>query len=148
MEIRECQKSDHVCQHIVEFCRSGWPEKRALSPEVKPYHTVSAELTVQVGLLFLGSRIVIPPPLRKTLLDRIHGSSGHQGITKCRELARQSIWWPGLSKALEETVHSCRECLKVRQRPQPSSQLHYHPCLGRKWQVISSSRITQSIYSS
>ena len=46
VEIRECQKSDRMCQHIVEFCRSGWPEKRALSPEVKPYHTVSAELTV------------------------------------------------------------------------------------------------------
>ena len=33
---------------------------RELPSEVKPYHTVSAELTVQHGLLLRGSRIVIP----------------------------------------------------------------------------------------
>ena len=45
------------------------------------------------------------------MLDRIH--TGHQGITKCRERARQSIWWPGLSKQLEEMVKCCTECCKV-----------------------------------
>ena len=89
-EIRECQKSDRACQHMVEFYRSGWPEKNALPVEVKPYYTVAVELTVQEDLLLRGSRIFIPPTLRKALLNKIH--CGHQGITKCRELARHSIW--------------------------------------------------------
>ena len=80
--IRECQKSEQVCQHIVQFCPSGWPEKNAIPAEVKPYYTVAAELTVHEDLLLRGSRIVIPPPLCKTLLRKIH--CGHQGITKCR----------------------------------------------------------------
>ena len=105
-----------------------------LPSEVKPYHTVSAELTVQHGLLLRGSRIVIPPPLRKKLLDKIH--SGHQGITKSRELARQSIWWPGLSKQLEDLIHNCERCLKAqRQRPQP---LNPTPLPSLPWQKVAS----------
>ena len=52
------------------------------------------------------------------MLDRIH--TGHQGITKCCERARQSIWWPGLSKQLEEMVKCCTECCKTQtQRFEP-----------------------------
>ena len=90
-EIKQCQETDRVCQQLMEFCQSGWPEKSALSPEVKPYFPVSAQLSVENGLLLRGCRIIIPPPLRKKLLNKIH--SGHQGITKCREMARQSVWW-------------------------------------------------------
>ena len=117
-EIRELQERDPVCQKLVEFCRSGWPEKRTLSADLKPYFCVSAQLSIANGLLLRGKRIIVPPPLRKTLLEKLH--SGHQGITKCRERARQSIWWPGLSKQLEELVLNCPECLRAqRQRPQP-----------------------------
>ena len=76
----------------------------------------------------------MPPPLRKTLLNKLH--DGHQGITKCRELARQSVWWPGLSKQLEELVLNCRDCLKVqRQRSQPLSPT---PLPQLPWQKIAS----------
>ena len=65
-----------------------------------------------------GNRMVIPPPLRKELLGRIH--DGHQGITKCRGRARQSVWWPGISKDLEELVQNCPECCRAqKQRAQP-----------------------------
>jgi hypothetical protein len=143
-EIRECQKYDHACQHMVEFCQSGWPEKNALPAEVKPYYTVAAELSVQEGLLLRGSRIVIPPQLRKTLLNKIH--CGHQGIAKCRELARQSIWWPGLSKQLEELIQNCRECLKAQQqRPQPLTPT---PLPALPWQKVASDLFewNQSVY--
>ena len=134
-EIRECQEADGVCQQIVEYCQSGWPrKKKALPPEVKPYFSVSAELSVQNGLLLRGSRIVIPPTLREKLLDKLH--SGHQGITKCRQLARQSIWWPGLAKQLEQLVQSCQECLKAQQqRPQP---LNSTPLPTLPWQKVAS----------
>ena len=101
-EIRQHQEADSVCQKIMHFCRSGWPHKNSLPSEVIPYYPVSGELTVENSLLLRGGRIVIPPLLRKTLLDKIHCS--HHGITKCCEMARQSIWWPGLSKELEQRV--------------------------------------------
>ncbi len=78
---------------------------------VKPYAHMAAELTVQNDLL-KGSRIVIPSSLHLEMLDKLH--TGHQGITKCRERARQSVWWPGLNKHLEKFVGNCHECCKHR----------------------------------
>ena len=45
---------------------------------------------------------MIPSALRLEMLDRIH--TGHQGISKCRERAKQSLWWSGLSQQLEELL--------------------------------------------
>jgi hypothetical protein len=81
-EIRECQEADEVFQQIVEYCRSGWPEKSSLPPELKPYYPVAAELTVQDGLILRGGRMVIPPPRRKDVLRKIH--TGHQTPSAAR----------------------------------------------------------------
>ena len=51
------------------------------------------------------------------------GHSGHQGINKCRQRARQAVWWPGLAKQLENLVTRCTVCRKnQQQRPQPLMQ--------------------------
>ncbi|ETX01927.1 MAG: hypothetical protein ETSY2_36450 [Candidatus Entotheonella gemina] len=133
-EIKQHQEADEACQQIVQFCQSGWPVKSSLSPEVKPYFPLSAELSVENNLLLRGGRIVIPPPLRKTYLDKIHGS--HLGITKCRERARQSVWWPGISKQLKELIQNCHKCLKAqKQRPQPLTPT---PLPTLPWQKVAS----------
>ena len=117
-EIRQLQAEDVACQTIAEYCQFGWPEKHTVDAVVTPYYPIAAELSVENGLLMRGCHIVIPPPLRKEMLARIH--TGHQGIVKCRERARQSVWWPGMSRELEELVKHCPECCKVlRQRAQP-----------------------------
>ena len=53
---------------------------------------------------------MIPLSLRGEILDRIHSS--HQGITKCRARARQAVWWPGMSREIEEIVRNCATCAK------------------------------------
>lgn len=79
---------------------------------------MAAELSIADGVLMRGNRIIIPPPLRQEMLSKIH--TGHQGITKCRERARQSVWWPGISTELENLVKSCPACCKAqKQRAQP-----------------------------
>ena len=65
-----------------------------------------------------NSRLVIPEPLQADILSRIH--EGHQGIVKCRAMAKTSVWWPGLSKQIEELIKACPICEKHKEvRPEP-----------------------------
>ena len=40
--------------------------------------------------------------------------SGHQGETKCLLLARQSVFWPGISRDIREMVKACEPCNKYQ----------------------------------
>lgn len=131
-EIKRHQKEDEVCQQITAFCETGWPDKHSATASIRPFLPMSAEFCIENGLLMRGNRIVIPPPLRRELLSKIH--TGYQGITKCRERARQSVWWPGVSKELEELVRNCPDCCKAqKQRAQP---LTPSPLPDLPWQKV------------
>ena len=114
-DIRQHQQQDEVCQLLVRYCQSGWPNKKQLPDIVKPYSSVAAELSVENDLLLRGCRIVIPTALRRDILEKLH--TGHQGIVKCRERARQSVWWPGLSTQLLQKVKDCSICCKEHSQP-------------------------------
>ena len=61
---------------------------------------------------------MIPSSLRMDMLDKLH--SGHLGIVRCRERARQSVWWPGLARQLKECVENCSVCrLNAKNRAEP-----------------------------
>ena len=79
-----------------------------LKGPLKAYWPYQSALSVQEGIIMYGNRMLIPSSLRLEMLDRIH--TGHQGIHKCRQLAKQSIWWPGMSQQIEDMVKSCRVC--------------------------------------
>ena len=109
-EVRLHQEKDCVFKQIVTYCREGWPEISHLQESVKQFYAVSGELAIQEGQLMRGSRLVIPDDMRAGVLTQLHAS--HQEITKCRERAKQSVWWPGPSTELAEIVRKCPECVK------------------------------------
>ena len=114
-EIKQHQANDAVCQQLSHYCQSGWPERKTLPAEIQPYSSVSSELSVEDGLLLRAPRlIVIPTALRQGVLDQLH--TGHQGIHKCRERARQAVWWPKLSKEMEDLVNRCQVCRRAQQQ--------------------------------
>ena len=89
-----------------------------LSQELKLYHNVAVELTEVNGIVLRGNRIRIPRELRSEMLARLH--TGHLGISKCRERARQSMWWPGMSTEIGKMIQKCDICNKHKpQRPEP-----------------------------
>ena len=111
-EIIQAQDEDAVCQKIKSFRQSGWPNKSELESVLKPYTIVKNELSIVRGILLKGKRIVIPSKLQIDILNRLH--TGHQGISKCRQLAQQYVWWPGISKALKNTILECPICCQYR----------------------------------
>ena len=116
--VRSHQESDSVCKQVVSYCLNGWPKKSEIQTSVKLFYSVAGELTIQGGLLMRGSRLVIPSEMQAKVLTQLHAS--HQGISKSRLRARQSVWWPGMSADLEKVVRSCTECAKNNPpRPEP-----------------------------
>ena len=59
-----------------------------------------------------GSQIVILKVLQEEVFEQIH--SGHQGLNKCKERARLSVWWPGITKSIEKYVNGCRTCCQFQ----------------------------------
>ena len=111
-EIKSSQQNDPICKHLTQFCLNGWPSSSKLSVEVKRYMPVASKLSVHEGLLMRNNRIVKPKPLQAETPIAIH--KGQQGITKCRECAKRSVWWPGLSKEVEAMVKNCSTCCKTK----------------------------------
>ena len=112
---------------------SQWPPQDRLSAALKPYWPHRSDFSsTPDGLLLFGQRIVIPAALRLQVLDQIH--TGHQGITKCRQRARQSVWWPGISAHLQAHVENCQTC--ARQRMQPVEPLITSAMPDLPWQKV------------
>ena len=71
------------------------------------------------------------PNARQT--HKIH--QGHQGIGKCLERAKDSVWWPGIAGDVKSIVASCDHCqtFKPSQRKEP---LVTTPLPDLPWQRI------------
>ena len=53
--------------------------------------------------------------MRQETLDKIH--HGHQGIQRCKLRIASSVWWPGVSTAIEHFVQSHPTCQKLTVLP-------------------------------
>ena len=121
-----------MCQKIQQYCQDGWPERHSVPDIIKPYWSEHGELTLIKGLILKGSRLLIPSSMRLDVLDKLH--HGHLGITKCRERAKQSVWWPGISTQIQDLIKNCRTCARYyKNKPEPLNPL---PFPGRPWQIV------------
>ena len=101
-QIIEVQDDDEICKRIKQYCLEQWPDKHQLPSILKPYWNERGELSVNQNVILKSSRILIPSSVRLEVLDKIH--QGHQGITKCRERAKKAVWWPGLSRQIQDMI--------------------------------------------
>ncbi|UYV67220.1 hypothetical protein LAZ67_4004427, partial [Cordylochernes scorpioides] len=109
-KIFEAQQEDTTLKAVVNYLEQGWPDKKKMSPALLSYWHVKDELGVQNGLLMRGCRLVIPASMKLEILDKLH--AGHFGITKTRLRARETVWWPGISEEIAETVRKCSVCIQ------------------------------------
>jgi hypothetical protein len=67
------------------------------------------------------------------MLNKIH--EGHLGMVKCKQRARDVLYWPGLARELEEKGSKCQVCSE-KQRQQPKEPLLPHEPPNRPWAKI------------
>ena len=107
---------DTTLQQLKEVTLNGWPEKRSIPPSSKPYYSIRGEIVYNHALLLKGLRIIIPSSLCSTMKDIIH--HGHNGIERCKNRGRQSIYWPGINREIEDLVSRCSLCSTHRNKQQ------------------------------
>ena len=79
-----------------------------------------------------NSCIVVPTALQKETLSKIH--QGHLGIQKCRLRARNFVWWPGISRQIDNWVSQCNVCAE---HSQPNREpLLPTPLPAYPWQMV------------
>ncbi|XP_062610112.1 uncharacterized protein LOC134271904 [Saccostrea cucullata] len=133
-EIRQETVKDEQLQKLEQTIRDGFPKQKwDLPSSIQEYWNFRSELSYADGLILKGTKIVIPNSLRKEMLQKIH--TGHLGIEKCRQRARQIMYWPGMNQSIEEKVKSCSECLKHRAK-QTAEPLLSHETANYPWAKI------------
>jgi Integrase zinc binding domain len=75
---------------------------------LRPYTTSTDELTVAGPFVFKGSRVVVPFGARDDVIARLHKS--HNGTIACLRRARETVYFPGISNAIKQTVSQCFVC--------------------------------------
>lgn len=113
LQIKLATAQDSSLALVQRYITSEWPDcGSAVPPQVKPYFSHRHSLSIVDGLITFDNRIVIPDSLRCEMLERIHET--HQGLSKCRERAAMSVWWPGIGSAMKSMVENCRVCRQHR----------------------------------
>ncbi|XP_058827131.1 uncharacterized protein K02A2.6-like [Topomyia yanbarensis] len=96
-------EADQQLQDVMHALETGvWPM------DLRNFEILSGELSMRDGLLVKTGCAVIPENLWKKTLSIAH--EGHPSTAKFKNILRQRVWWPGMSKAAEAWINSCSVC--------------------------------------
>ena len=133
-ELKKATAEDDELQVLKNVVKQGWPvhKYQVHGPAVK-YWNIQDEVHEAENLMYVGEKMIIPTSWRGKMLEIIHES--HLGIEKCKSRARSVIYWPGMSKDIENMVSKCSTCAKFRRANQKQPMIP-HPVPDRAWQKI------------
>ena len=81
-------KTAESLQTLLTFIQNGWPKNRDQIPKtVHPYYTHRQELTYSNGIVFKGTRMLVPKKLRNETKRLLH--TGHLEIVKTINRAKE-----------------------------------------------------------
>ncbi|OWF56513.1 Transposon Ty3-I Gag-Pol polyprotein [Mizuhopecten yessoensis] len=134
-EIRRATQQDGTMNRLARVIVDDWPDERHdCTSDMFPYWNFREELTVINGLVFKGTRIVIPLKLRSEMLKKIH--HGHLGREKCKKRASELLFWPNMNFEINSMVENCDVCQKFAMKQQ-AEPLNPTPVSKSAWEHVS-----------
>jgi len=112
-KFQEATEDDPELQLLKQLCKKE-REIRSIPENLKHYWNLRAEIAYEEGLLFLGERLIVPKKLREQILKDLH--EGHIGIERTIRKARQALYWPKMSRDIEQHISQCPICEKFFKR--------------------------------
>ena len=94
-------------------------------------------MTIEDGLLLKGTCIIVPQTLHKEMIQLLH--TGHLGLEKCLNRAKQSMYWPSLYNESKDLIMNCTTSLKFSAQ-KPTSNKHHagHEIPVHPWSKLAS----------
>lgn len=113
-EMKQKTEQDETLKQVKEYCKNGWPANKSDCPnQLLYYYRLRDDIILDDDILFYHERIIIPGNMRREIVTKLHES--HFGLTKTKQRARQSVFWPSINNDIEQIITNCRTCqLKAR----------------------------------
>jgi hypothetical protein len=133
-QIRLETLKDNTLQTLMKLISQGWPDDKLSVPlAVREYWSYRDELTMQNGLAFRGTRIIIPTSMRQEMIRRAHAA--HLGIQSTTNTAREIMYWPRMHTDLVDAVQRCEICQEASPA-QTKEPLMTYPLPTAPWQSV------------
>lgn len=113
-----CQEMQSLAHYIIHC----WPPIKDHLPQ----------LSIADGILLKATRAIVFPSLRPSMQTKIHHS--HRGPEYSLRFARDAVFWPSMSKDIEEFCHSCSTCAQYGKQA-AAEPLLSHPIPTLPWQL-------------
>ena len=126
-KVKTAALNDKEMIHLREQILNGFPnEKCNLQAALRPYWCVRDRLAIENvdGEIVMGSRVVIPKPLRAAILQDL--VQMHQGATKLRQRARLSVYWPYMDVDIANASRSCNSATPQDTVVHPPAQIVFN----------------------
>ena len=133
--LREAGADDPEYVDLIATIRNGFPSSLdILEPQIRHFWKLRSELWTDKGLVLYRHRIVIPDSQRTDILARLYSS--HQSIDRTKRLARQTVYWPGMTSDVTNTVRSCTDCQEALPSL-PKEPMEHDPPPSRPFEDVS-----------
>uniref|UniRef100_A0A914QPJ1 RNA-directed DNA polymerase n=1 Tax=Panagrolaimus davidi TaxID=227884 RepID=A0A914QPJ1_9BILA len=103
-EVVNAYEEDDFAQNILRSLANG---------------TSDSKYSLVNDIIMMNNRVYIPAALRSRVLEQLH--AGHSGITLTKQLARQHVYWPGITRDIEKKISSCFSCIQLSKMPVKST---------------------------
>lgn len=138
--VSQHMKTDETMKELVKISSQGWPvDKQDVPEELRQFWPYRDEISAQAGIVYRGTRVIIPKAMRKDMLEKMHAS--HRGFQATLDRAKDSIFWPSISNDLKNITEHCETCNehKPNQQLEPMQSL---PNPTKPWTIVSSDILT------
>jgi transposase InsO family protein len=125
---------DPALQQMKLYVTQGWPERiQGCDEAVRPFWTYKEQVSLENGILYKDSRVIVPYTMRPKMLQDLHAA--HQGEEKTMSLARTYLFWNGMTGDITEMVKTCPTC--QRHKPAMQKELLYpHEVPAGPWEKL------------
>ena len=83
-------------------------DKKNLPTDLHEFWLHKEMLSIESGLITYRNRIIVPREMQPEMLQYIH--KGHQGKKRCLLRARNTVFWPKMTYAIQQLIEKCMIC--------------------------------------